>query len=119
VGARGVSNPTPADRRRWGRFPDIGCVACRMDGRRNPNTQVHHLNRGGMAGRERIGHQATIPLCPYHHQGIPPEPFSAQWARENIGPSLAEGSKPFRERYGNDACLLAWTNEWLSNMDRM
>jgi hypothetical protein len=112
-------NIKPQDRRRWGRFPDIGCVTCRLSGRRNPNTEVHHLNKGGQAGRERIGHQATIPLCSWCHRAIPPEPFNAQWARENIGPSLAEGSKPFRERYGNDAALLAFANEWIENLDRM
>jgi hypothetical protein len=109
----------PQDRRRWDLFPSVGCAACKKEGRHNPNTQTHHLNKDGKAGRERIGHQATIPLCPWHHQALPPEPFNAQWARDHLGPSLAEGSKPFRARYGSDESLLEWTNERLMNMDRL
>jgi hypothetical protein len=110
-------NIKPADRRRWSHFPDIGCVTCRLGGKRNRQTEVHHLNKGGMAGRERRGHQETIPLCLWCHRGIPPEPFDHAWARLNIGPSLAEGSKPFRARYGTDDELLMLTNKWLIDLD--
>lgn len=110
-------NITPKDRNRWARFPDVGCVACRLSGKRNQQTEVHHLNKGGMAGRERRGHQETIPLCAFHHRAIPPEPFNREWARLNLGPSLAEGSKPFRARYGTDDELLALTNKWLIDLD--
>jgi len=98
---------TKADNARWSRFPDLGCVACRIDGRANDQTQVHHLNLGGHAGQKRRGNEYTIPLCAWHHQAIPPQPFDRAWARQHMGPSLAEGSKAFRERYGSDDYLLA------------
>ena len=105
--------PTKGDRERWSRFPDVGCVACRKDGRPNPNTQVHHLNLGGKAGQVRRGHRETIPLCPWHHQTIPPGHLTKAHARELLGPSLAEESRAFRARYGTDDELLRWTDELL------
>ena len=36
-----------------------------------------------------------------------------QFMRDEVGPSLAEGSKPFHERFGSDAELLARQNELL------
>jgi hypothetical protein len=94
-------NITAAHKARWSRFPAIGCLACRKEGLANPNTQVHHLNVGGKAGQKRRGHDFTIPLCPWHHQGHGFGP----------GPSLAKQSKAFRAAYGTDDELLAWTNE--------
>ena len=87
--------------RRWLRFPDIGCMACRVEGFHNPQTQVHHLNQFGLAGKKRRGDKFSIPLCPFHHQGI----------GTGIGPSLAKQSKAFRQKYGSDDELLRWTDE--------
>jgi hypothetical protein len=108
-----------ADQRRMERFPHVGCVACRLDGRRNFNTQAHHLNEHGRAGQKRRGDAFTIPLCPWHHQGLPPNGKDSKWATEHMGPSLAKQSKAFRERYGNDDSLLAYTNDRLMNLDRL
>lgn len=98
-----------ANQARWSRFPDVGCIACRRDGRRNDQTQVHHLNVGGRAGQKRRGDDFTIPLCAWHHQGQ--APVSSMLARSLYGPSLAHESKAFRQRYGTDGELLALTNE--------
>jgi hypothetical protein len=35
-----------------------------------------------------------------------------------MGPSLAKQSKAFREKYGSDDSLLAYTNDRLTNLDR-
>jgi hypothetical protein len=35
-----------------------------------------------------------------------------------MGPSLAKQSKAFREKYGSDDSLLAYTNDRLMNLDR-
>jgi hypothetical protein len=112
-------NITAAHRARWSRFPGIGCVACRKDERFNFNTQAHHLNVGGKAGQKRRGHDETIPLCPWHHQALPPQGKTQAWATEYMGPSLALSSKAFRARYGTDDELLSLTNELLTTFDRL
>jgi hypothetical protein len=116
---QGQVNITAAHRSRWSRFSGIGCVACRKDGRFNFNTQTHHLNLGGRAGQKRIGHDATIPLCAWHHTGLPPNGKDSKWATQFMGPSLAKSSKAFRERYGTDEELLSLTNDLLTTFDRL
>jgi hypothetical protein len=113
-----VKAPTDAERRRWDLFRRVGCVACRIEGKRNFNVQVHHLNVGGRAGQKRRGHSETIPLCCWHHVSIPPEGKTQEWATNYMGPSLAKQSKAFREKYGSDDSLLAYTNDRLMNLDR-
>ncbi|MGP1667490.1 MAG: Ref family recombination enhancement nuclease [Rhodanobacter sp.] len=61
--------------------------------------EVHHL----LSGNRRIGHQDTLPLCPHHHRAI----------GKGLGPSLANGSKPFHAEYGSDQELLAMTDRAL------
>jgi len=88
---------------RWLRFPEIGCVACQKIGVFNPQADVHHL----LSGNRRRGHLYTIPLCPWHHRGVGNR--YADRGRD-MGPSLAHGSKPFREMFGSDDELLEHTN---------
>jgi hypothetical protein len=104
--------------RRFDYLMRVGCVACRIDGKRNFNVQVHHLNAGGKAGQKRRGDMFTIPLCPWHHQGLTPQGKDSEWATNYMGPSLAKQSKAFREKYGSDDSLLAYTNDRLTNLDR-
>lgn len=96
---------TKAEIERWSYFPVIGCVACRQMGR-HALPQAHHQ----LSGNKRIGHAATIPLCPYHHVGQPPDGMSARQALAVLGPSLALASKQFREAFGSDLQLLHETN---------
>jgi hypothetical protein len=104
--------------RRFESLMRVGCIACRVDGKRNFNVQVHHLNFNGKAGQKRLGDMDTIPLCCWHHVGLPPEGKTSAWATEYMGPSLAKQSKAFRAKYGSDASLLAMTNERITNLDR-
>ena len=93
-----------ADQKRVQRFEKVGCIACRLDERANPNYDVHHLVRG-----YRIGDHATIPLCPWHHRGVcegSPEAFKAEY-----GPSMKWHKKEFDRQYGSQQKLLELTNE--------
>ena len=54
-----------------------------------------------------MGHDFTIPLCPYHHRGVIQD-FEV-WK----GPSLADGKKPFVEHYGTELELLEKVNNLL------
>lgn len=82
------------------------CLACLIfTGERRHGCDAHHLLSGG----RRIGHLATIGLCAWHHRGMiyEPNPRGFQRMRDALGPSLMDGSKPFRAAYGTDAELLA------------
>ena len=90
-----------ADIRRFQKFQDIGCIACRMRGAYSV-PEVHHLK----SGNKRRGHQFTIPLCPAHHRGL-------FWDVHLYGPSLARDPRWFHEEFGSDDELLRKTNELL------
>jgi hypothetical protein len=80
------------------------CVACEVQGLDNPfeGCDAHHLLSGG----RRIGHDATVGLCPWHHRAVPVW-SDAKRTRSAYGPSLMDGSKLFRDAYGTDDELLA------------
>ncbi len=100
--------PTKADLARFDAFRRIGCVACRKEDLGITPADVHHLLSGG----RRLGHQHSIPLCPWHHRGA--AIGSRRDMAANYGPSLAHGSKAFRARYGSDEHLLEYTNDLIS-----
>lgn len=83
---------------------EIGCIACRMDGRGYVPCEKNHLLTTGRHGNgKRRGERYTIGLCPYHHRGIGnPAVFGS--------PSLAREPRAFRARYGEDGPLLAFQN---------
>lgn len=87
------------DLSRFDQLQRIGCIACRILGVFS-QADVHHVLSGG----RRQGHQATIPLCPWHHRGVLPP-------HQDMGPSLANGSKPFHAKFGRQEELLAKVNE--------
>ena len=89
-----------ADRERIHRLQQIGCIACLLDGR-YVWADVHHILSGGY----RVDHQHTIPLCPYHHRGVPEHGFTPREMRELMGPSLAREKRAFVERYGTELFL--------------
>jgi hypothetical protein len=74
--------------------------------------EIHHQNLGAHAGQKRLGDEFTIPLCTWHHRGIP-RLMNSKDARKILGPSLARESKAFRRRFGSDRKLLRITNSQL------
>lgn len=76
--------PTKAEKLFHDNLSQIGCIACRMDGRFNPVVSIHHID-----GRTKKGsHMKVLPLCAGHHQqgtGAPGlvavHPYKAQFER--------------------------------------
>lgn len=102
--------PTKAEKARMSRILELGCVACRMDGHESIYpVEVHHLLDGGV----RIGHAASVPVCKWHHRGVPPDGLNQRGATELCGPSLALDGRAFAEHYGDDDSLLAFTERLL------
>lgn len=87
---------------------EIGCIACRMDGRGYVPCEKHHLLTTGRHGNgKRRGERYTIGLCPYHHRGVGnPADYGS--------PSLASEPRRFREVYGEDGPLLALQDRLIS-----
>ena len=104
-----TGKPTKAEAARFDKLKALGCVACRLE-RDNSDAMlppdIHHFLSGG----KRIGHDATVPLCRWHHTGVPYDDVPTSWFLANVGPSFHRHTRQFRGRYGNDAELLAMTN---------
>lgn len=104
-----AKGPTQAERVRWGRIQDDGCLACHLEGIGYQPPEIHHL----IVGNKRAGHDQTIGLCPWHHRGIPVQGLTTAAMRLNYGPALALTPREFRNHYGPDKRLLALQNQRL------
>ena len=97
---------TAAHRKRFAALREAGCITCRPRGYREP--AIHHLVEGN-----RLGHDFTIPLCPWCHQGVPPDGLTYKQAIEELGPYFHGMRIAFEAQYGTERDLLAKTNELL------
>src|SRR5690348_11137198 len=89
--------PTKAQVKRFQALQEMGCIACKLDWVVDVPPDIHHLVEG-----YRLGHDYTIPLCPYHHRGVRDGSPCSVWGR----PTLAGDKKAFVERYGTERELL-------------
>ena len=85
-------NPTRAERLYWSRLAEeVGCIACKIDGRINNLVSIHHVN-----GRTRPGaHMQVLPLCFSHHQGGTQD-----------RPSVHPWKSRFERNYGSQISLM-------------
>lgn len=111
---RSTGKPTAEQQARFQHIRAIGCIASLLDGRAGVAPEVHHLNQGGYHGGKRRGHDYTIGLSRWHHQGIPPEGMNEREARVLCGPSYKLHKMAFRARYGTDDQLLETTNKLIA-----
>jgi len=86
--------------------PCMACIQRGIDMTGSGYVQWHHT-----AGKKR--HDLTCGLCMWHHMARPMFGMSHAQLREQYGPSLAEGSKPFHAEFGSDAELLERQNQYL------
>ena len=57
-------NPSKKEKEIWNAIAELGCIACRKDGRFNPYVSIHHCD-----GRAKPGaHKKVLALCAGHHQ---------------------------------------------------
>lgn len=84
-------NPTRAERLYWSRLAEeVGCIACRIDGRINNYVSIHHVN-----GRTKLGcHMQVLPLCGAHHQ------------TGGEGVAIHHNKARFERNYGSQASLM-------------
>ena len=104
-----TGKPTKAEAARLDAIKQGPCVACHQRGLPSWCPEIHHLLSGG----RRIGHMATVGLCAWHHRAVISFSCTGAEMRDHFGPSLNEGSKPFRAEFGADPELLAYQNALL------
>lgn len=110
-----MSRPRPRvdDIERFAKLYALGCVVSKIYFNRWEPAEIHHL----VEGRKRLGHQATIPLSPWFHRGVPPQmDMRPSEAAEQIGPSLAMNKREFVQRFGTERELLEKTNQLLAEI---
>ena len=57
-------SPSKKEKELWNAIAELGCIACRKDGRFNPYVSIHHCD-----GRTKPGaHKKVLALCAGHHQ---------------------------------------------------
>lgn len=102
---------TKEQQRRFGAMWQLGCIACYLDEHEAfqcGETEIHHM----LKGSRRIGHDATVPLGSWHHQGVA-NGISNKFMLSELGPSYHKHRRAFRERYGSDAELVEKVNALL------
>lgn len=58
---------TRAERIRFGKLAEMGCILCHHLGTPGTPPEIHHL-RSGQGMSQRAPYDRTIPLCPIHHR---------------------------------------------------
>lgn len=101
---------TAADKERFRQLTEMGCIACRINTGAFVQSEVAHCTSRG----RRLGHQATIPLCPWHHRGHSGDLGDAQ-CRLIYGPSFAKSKDEFEQFFGTELQLLEKVNAWLGS----
>jgi hypothetical protein len=104
---RSTGKPTKAQQAYHEAARELGCVICRFR-RTNQagHTELHHRNFNDWHGGKRVGQDAVVALCRWHHQG---DWLHFGWGDDEMaaeyGPSFKTG-KSFRE----------WTEEALPDL---
>lgn len=109
---KSTGKPTLAQARRFERIKEIGCVVAQHLGLGYIPCDIHHLTVGGKHGQRRLGHDFTVGLNPWSHQGVPFSNYTTAECKRMFGPSYAREPRAFRELYP-DETLLAWQDELL------
>lgn len=104
-----VKAHTEADKDRFRRLGEMGCIVCRQNYGAFVPSEVAHLTEGG----RRTGHDRTIPLCPWHHRAVPSGDLGPEQMRVIYGPSFAKSKKDFVAAFGTEEKLLEDTDKWL------
>lgn len=105
--------PTKAQQVRLDRIHRLPCMCCVVEGVAQPfPTRAHHLVDKGYR-KHSGGHDATLPLCDWHHQGFQREGWIKAEMTAKYGPSMALSKRRFVDRYGSERELLAMIDKVL------
>lgn len=100
--------PTKAQQARFDALREIGCICCWNWLGRKAIPEIHHIVDKGYR-RHSGGHDATLPLCRWHHRGQSDGAGEALYTRV-FGPSLALNKREFIRVFGTERQLLETVN---------
>lgn len=114
-----TGRPTQVQQVRLERLAGMRCLACLIQGPPQPfRTEVHHLVDFGYR-KHSGGHDATVPLCGWHHRGQCLPGWTGSQMRDRFGPSLALSRREFVGAFYPERDLLEITDEALRIMDEL
>ena len=96
-----LENPDRKERAWMDAIVALGCIVCRLWYYAYVPAVVHHIIKNG----RRVGHRATIPLCPHHHN-------SGRNDDECV--SRHPWKSAFERKYGTEGHLLNKTRELIN-----
>lgn len=109
-----TGKPTKAQQDRLDEIHAMPCMCCVKEKVPQPlPTEAHHLVDKGYRIHSG-GHDATIPICGWHHEGALLYPLSQREMRLIYGPSLKLHKREFKNVYGTERELLAEVDERLA-----
>lgn len=112
-----TGKPTKAQQARLDRVHALPCLPCEKENIAQPlRTEAHHLVDKGTR-KLSGGHDATIPMCGWHHRGDLIEYMSSREMHLVYGPSFARNKREFIACYGTERELLAETDERLKQYE--
>lgn len=107
-----TGRPTKAQQARFDALREIGCICCWNFAAVHRNAEIHHIVDKGYR-KHSGGHDATLPLCEWHHRGE--TRVAPTWhLQENLGPSLALNKREFIRVFGTERQLLETVNAMLA-----
>lgn len=95
---RAIGSPTKAEQAYQDAQRADGCAMCKLlgVGPCGP-VSVHHRTTGDLHGQLQLGHDATVALGDWHHQGVPLPGLQAPAMKLRYGPSLQLHKREFVE----------------------
>ena len=91
---------------------EVGCIPCRLYHGKYMPAECNHLLKG-----YRIGHDASVPECTWHHRGEWLTGVTRQRMRKAFGPSRKHNKKAFARFFGSDERLLEITNLYIKQFE--
>lgn len=111
-----TGRPTKAQNVRLDAVSRMRCVCCEIEGVPQPfPTEVDHLVDKGYRIHSG-GHDATIPVCGWHHRGVCRDGMSSDTMKAHYGPSFFLQAKTAAKWYGTKRDLLARVNAKLARV---
>jgi len=104
-----TGKPTKAQQARFEALREMGCICCWNYLGVKVAAEIHHIVDRGYRSHSG-GHDATIPLCPWHHRRVMHSGVTESEMIGVLGPSLAASKRQFIETFGTERQLLETVN---------
>lgn len=104
---RAIPRCTPIQQERQDKARAAGCIACRIEGCREPfPREINHMAHYG----RQLGQDFTECLEGWHHRGLCLEGYTVEDMQIEFGPSLFHNKRLFELRYGDWRKRLEYQN---------